>query len=164
MATEATFPLIEDEPEDTPTVGVGATLVAPLEQRAGFGVGLLTPFRRDKRNDFVSGGDADLLRSKIVQVLGTRADNGRMTGELPWRTDFGSLLYTMRFVNIDEAMAAVVRSRIAGALATWLPQVQVTRVVIRQSDTKIMASLTYNVVQVGTANLLARNQEVDVPL
>ena len=168
--TTATFPLIGDEEEDPGAGSTGTATLSELSARVGTGVGPLSPFRRDQRNDFVSGSGAALLSSEIAQVLGTRADDGRMSGELPWRTDFGSLLHTIQFDNIDETMAALIRSRVAGALAHWLPQVKVKRVSLARvknayGDIVAKCGITYDVVSVpGSNNLLAANQEVDIPL
>lgn len=169
MTTEATFPLIEDEETVPVTPGVGSPFLAPIEERAGYGFGLLVPFRRDARNDFISGGGTALLGSAILQVLGTRADNGRMTGELPWRADFGSLTYLLKFSNIDEIWAATARAYISSALATWVPQVKIRDFKVLLSNipdqaTRAVISLTYDVIQSGTNNLVARNQQVEIPV
>jgi hypothetical protein len=51
---------------------------------------LLTPFRRDKKRDFASGSGADLLASKVLEALMTEGATPRSSGELPWRSSFGS--------------------------------------------------------------------------
>lgn len=167
--TTATFPLIEDEEDEDSVPSSGSPPLSAITERVGSGAGPLGPFRRDQRNDFVSGSGDPLLAAEIRQVLGTRADDGRMTGELPWRTDFGSWVHTLQYAAIDETMAAVLRSRVASALARWLPQVKVKQVALSRiqnasGDFVAKCRMVYDVVsQPGTNNLLAANQEVDIP-
>lgn len=168
--TTATFPLIEDEDDDVSTPSSGAAPLSELAARVGTGSGPMAPFRRDQRNDFVSGSGDALLSAEILQVLGTRADDGSMTGELPWRTDFGSLVHVLRYAAIDETMAAVLRSRIASALARWLPQVKIkktglSRVLNTNGDIVAVCSIMYDVVSSPQSNsLLATNQALDIPV
>ena len=49
-----------------------------------------TPLRRDKKRDFASGFGDELTESKVRQVLLTEGAGPHGSGELPWRTGFGS--------------------------------------------------------------------------
>jgi phage baseplate assembly protein W len=143
--------------------------LAALEDRTLLGRGLVVPFRRDKRHDFHAASGAELVRSAISQVLAVRADNGRMTGELPWRPEFGSLLYSLQHTGVDEVFAALARSRVVSAISQWEPRARVTSTqVLRVTDTAgqvtALLRVTYDLVQVGSQNVLTRNQQLDVPL
>ncbi len=163
------FPLIPEPDAPAPAVGTGDALLAPFQERAGLGHGLLTPFRRDRKADFASGGMTALIKACVGQILGTRADDGRMTGELPWRPEFGSVLYQLRMLPIDETFAHLVRSKVTAAVQRWEPRARVTKVqVFRQynSDQNIVAlvKVTFDIVQAGTTNILVANQALEVPI
>ena len=98
---------------------------------------LLIPFRRDLKRDFASGAGLDLLRSKIRQVLLTTGDSSGSTGELAWRTDFGAGLDLFRHRASDEALAELARVRIRDALRQWVPEVEVTRVEARSTESRL---------------------------
>lgn len=169
MAT-ALYPLIPEPEAPSPsTPGVGDSTLVPFQERTGTGYGLLTPFRRDKKSDFASGGLAALVRSCVGQVLGTRADDGRMTGELPWRPEFGSHLHKLGFLPIDETFAAIVRTKIIAAIGQWEPRARVTKVRVSRvynHDQNIVALvyIDFDVVQAGSNNVLVANQTLEVPI
>jgi len=77
--------------------------------------GLLTPFRRDA-SDIASGTGADLLRSKVGQVVGVEP------GELPWRTGFGAGTHALRHRKNDAALAALATARVRAGFAAWAKQ------------------------------------------
>lgn len=62
---------------------------------------LLSPFRRDKKNDFASGSGDELLESQVIQVLMVEGDTAESSGELPWRTSFGSAIHLARHHRND---------------------------------------------------------------
>ena len=84
--------------------------------------GLLTPFRRDRKRDFASSAGDDLLASKVLQVLGTEGATARSSGELPWRTAFGTPLQLLRHQRNDVALAELARVYIRDAFRRWLPE------------------------------------------
>lgn len=91
------------------------------------GYGLVAPFRRDLKHAFAATGGVDLVRSCVEQVLGTFCGNGdQAQGELPWRTDFGSLLPLLRHRRNDFTTQELARTWVAQALARWEPRVRVT--------------------------------------
>lgn len=81
---------------------------------------LLTPFRRDLKSDFASGTGEDLERSKVTQVLATEGATPRTSGELPWRTNFGSALHLLRHQRNDEALGELARVYCQDAIKVWL--------------------------------------------
>ena len=87
------------------------------------GNGVLVPFRRGA-SDFVSGDGFEWLQSAILLILGVRARSRLGGGELPWRSDFGSVVHLLRHRPNDAVTAELARVHVAEALAKWLPQVR----------------------------------------
>jgi hypothetical protein len=83
--------------------------------------GVVPPFRRDRARDFVVGEGPALLRAKVLQILLTEGDTAQSSGELPWRTSFGSGVHLARHVRNDAALAELTRVRVRDALVRWLP-------------------------------------------
>lgn len=107
----------------SPTLDVTATS-AGIETR-----GLVSPFRRGAADVSTATGLA-LLKNNMKQILGTRAGSEYSTGELPWRTDFGSLLHMLRFRNIDIVTQELARIYVIEALARWERRILVRAVKI----------------------------------
>ncbi len=134
---------------------------------AGTLTGLAFPLQRESR-DLRSATTEELVRASIVQILGTRADDGRAHGELPWRPDFGSLLHRLQYMPVDDAFAALVETRVIGALSQWEPRIRVTKTVVERVDTeggvRAVVQVHYVIVQPTTGTPLSGAQRVDVPL
>jgi uncharacterized protein len=92
------------------------------------GFGLLRPFRRDLKADLASDRDERLVRSVVGQVLGTMAGSDFTQGEVPWRTEFGSLLHLLRHKRNDAVLEELARVYVVDALERWEPGVAVTTV------------------------------------
>lgn len=86
---------------------------------------LLTPFRRDKKQDFASGQGSELLRCKVLQTLLTQGASQRSAGDLPWRTAFGAGLELLRHQRNDAVLEELARVQVRDALRRWLPAVRV---------------------------------------
>lgn len=89
---------------------------------------LLVPFRRDRVRDFASGTSYELRLAKILQVLLTEGDTPQGSGEMPWRTAFGSGLHLLRHRNADAVLAELARVRARYALRRWVPSAEPVRV------------------------------------
>jgi uncharacterized protein len=105
--------------------------------------GILTPFRRDKKNDFASGIGDDLLKSQVIQVLMTEGDTPKSSGELPWRTSLGSAIHLARHHNNDAVIAELVRVYARDALKKWLPNITVTGIDVRQESAALFLNVRY---------------------
>ena len=105
--------------------------------------GLLTPMRRDKKNDFASGSGDALLKSQVVQVLMVEGDTPKSSGELPWRTGFGSAIHLARHHRNDAVIAELVRVYARDALKRWLPDVTVTGIDVRQESAALFLNVQY---------------------
>jgi len=89
---------------------------------------LLIPFRRDKKRDFASGAGEDLLASKVRQALLTEGATPRSSGELPWRTSFGSGLHVLRHLRNDAALSDLARVHVRDCLKRWVPEAELVEV------------------------------------
>jgi len=89
---------------------------------------LLIPFRRDKKRDFASGAGEDLLASKVRQALLTEGATPRSSGELPWRTSFGSGLHVLRHLRNDAALSDLARVHVRDCLKRWVPEAELVAV------------------------------------
>lgn len=113
-----------------PAPALSGALARPYVVGAGrsfLGFGLLTPFRRDEKGDFAAGEEETLVLGCVAQVLGTRCSamtaSGPVEGELPWRPEFGSLLYTLVHRNMDDPVTRqLARVYAADALERWEPR------------------------------------------
>lgn len=94
--------------------------------------GLLAPFRRDRKRDFASDDGDDLLASKVLEVLATEGATARSSGELPWRTAFGTPLQLLRHQNNDVALGELARIYVRDAFRRWLPDAEVVRITVER--------------------------------
>jgi uncharacterized protein len=115
------------------------------------GRGLSIPFRRDRARDWASASGEALVRSAVAQVLGTVGASDFTQGELPWRTEFGSLLHLLRHQKNDVALREMAKVYVQDALRRWEPRIMVTRLDAERLDdsqgSKLVLRLRYNVIQ-----------------
>jgi len=115
------------------------------------GMGLLSPLRRDKKSDFAASGGEALVRASVQQILGTLGASDFTQGELPWRTEFGSLLFLLRHQQNDVALQELAKVYVADALRRWEPRVVVTGLTAKRLEdgegNKLVLRLRYNVIQ-----------------
>ncbi len=118
------------------------------------GVGLLRPFRRDQKADFAAEGGEHLIRSAVGQILGTSAASDFTPGELPWRTELGSLLHLLRHQKNDAALQELARVYVVEALKRWEPRVVVSFVRLtrerHEGEDVLAIRLRYNIVSTNT--------------
>jgi len=104
--------------------------------------GLIRPFQRDGRSDFAAATGEQLIRSAIGQILGTVGASDTTPGELPWRTEFGSLLHRLRHQRNDAVLQELARVYAVDALKRWVPRVvahSVNVIVGRDDDANVLA-------------------------
>ena len=170
MPVSASFPLL---PEPTATAPADVTALERDVPARGtgnefLGFGLLRPFRRDLKADFAADGGERLIRSAVGQILGTMAGGDVTEGELPWRTEFGSLLHLLRHQRNDAILQELARVYVVDALKRWEPRVVVTAVRItreREAGDNVLAiRLRYNVIatNVPGSNVLVEGIEHQV--
>jgi len=90
--------------------------------------GLLAPFRRDRKRDFASGSRRELLAAKVRQALMTEGTTPQSSGELPWRTAFGSGIHVLRHQRNDAALAELARVYVRDAMKRWVPEAELIEV------------------------------------
>lgn len=75
-------------------------------------------------------------------------------GEVPWRTEFGSLLHLLRHQRNDAVLPELARVYVVDALKRWEPRVVVTSVQVtreRQDGENVLAiRVRYNVISTNT--------------
>jgi phage baseplate assembly protein W len=127
------------------------------------GFGLVRPFQRDLRNDFAAAGDAQLVRSAVGQILATVGSSGFTQGEVPWRTEFGSLLHLLRHQRNDHVLQELARVYVVEALSRWEPRVVVTSVRVTRSsrgeECQLLIHLSYDVVPTQSGAIVARLEQ-----
>ena len=150
-------------PADPPSLAQSAPGNAPAASGTTasdlLGRGLVTPFRRDGKGDFANASGEDKVRACVAQVLGTEGSNGgNIRGELPWRDEFGSLLFRLRYLNNDATATARATLYVRDALERWEPRVRLKAVVFSRVKTNteaggadaLVVSLTYDIVRART--------------
>lgn len=124
--------------------------------------GILFPFRRDEKNDFASATGPDVIRANVIQILTTKCAGRKNKGELPWRTNFGCLVYVLRHSNDREVNRAMARVYVVDALTLWEPRVQVTDVGLDVYKTAWYLRVYYDIVEGGA--VILSGESADVPL
>jgi len=168
MPASASFPLVPDLPAGAPEVATagGAERSAHDVTQGFLGFGLLRPFRRDLKADFAADGGERLVRSAVGQILGTMASSDFTQGELPWRTEFGSLLHLLRHRRNDAVLQELARVYVVDALKRWEPRVVVTSVQMTrelQDGQNVLAiRLRYNLVDRASGAVLLQNLDQTV--
>ena len=80
------------------------------------------------------------MRSAVAQVLGTVGASDFTQGEMPWRTEFGSLLHLLRHQKNDVALREMAKVYVQDALRRWEPRIMVTRLDAERLDDNEAAS------------------------
>lgn len=130
------------------------------------GRGLLRPFRRDQKRDFASGTGAELVAAQLGQVLGTICSSEVTGGELPWRTEFGSLLHLLRLGNMDPVLIEEARAFVGLAIQRWVPRVRITDIELEQNDfdTAIVMRISWDLQSEGSERLVVTGLETEIAL
>jgi phage baseplate assembly protein W len=156
MPASASFPLVADTPIPTPTAAAPGPSASTTRSTAPafLGFGLLRPFRRDLKADFAADGGEAVIKSAVGQILGTMGASDFTQGELPWRTEFGSLLHLLRHQKNDGVLQELSRVYVVDALKRWEPRVLVTSVQVsreRQDGADVLAIyLSYDLISANT--------------
>lgn len=118
------------------------------------GFGLIRPFRRDGRADLLAAGGEQVIRSAVGQILGTVGASEMTQGEIPWRTEFGSLLHRLRHQKNDSVLQELARVYVVDALKRWEPRLIVTAVTVRREqhdgENVLAIRVRYDVISTNT--------------
>lgn len=120
MAIEFTYPLEEEEvppPEPGPAPSQSQIPGLPPGSLSRFlGVGLAAPVLRTGGGRYDVVAEEMLVSQSIRQILGTISrPNG--DGEIPWRTDVGSMLPLLRHRKNDYVLEEMAKAYVADAVA-----------------------------------------------
>ena len=96
------------------------------------------PFYRDKTRDFATAEGEDLLLSQLRLTLGVMSSGPKSLGELPWRTNFGSLLQQVRNKNNTSEVQALAEVYVRNALDRWMSGTTATVTVQRVNDVMLL--------------------------
>ncbi len=135
------------------------------------GSGIVTPFRRDGKRDFANDSGLADVQACVMNVLGTTCstEDGSIRGELPWRPEFGSLLYRLKHRK-GPHLQELAHIYIVNALARWEPRVIVMASLTTFDREAMMMNirLRYNVIAHNVAgnNVVLRDveQALDLPM
>ncbi len=120
------WPLATPPGPTSPGGGSSSTSSTPVDllvSRNRFG--LVRPFVRDQVNDFAAANGKALIESELGQILGTECNSEKGEGELPWRPEFGSLIFKLRHRNgTDIVTQELARAWAIDAIARWHPTVR----------------------------------------
>ena len=119
---------------------------------------ILSPLRRDRKRDFASGSGLELLKSKIIQVLMTEGDTPRASGELPWRTGFGSAIHLLRHQRNDEVIVEMARVYIRDALKKWLSEVELVNLRVINNGSALLLNVRCQTLQFEVELVDSRRQ------
>lgn len=126
------------------------------------GRGVIRPFRR-VNSDFQSGTGVDLIRSAVALVLGTTCSSKTTQGELPWRTEFGSLLQLTRLRNNDSALKHFAEHYIGDALLRWVPALRITSIEARPTQKqKLVLHIKYDYVDAAGTRVVIPGLETSI--
>lgn len=109
--------------------------------------GILLPFQRDRKNDFANGVGEDLIVSNALLVLSTRASDGRIPGEIPWRQNFGTLLHKIRHQNAKPVIFYQARAYVVDGLARWEPRVRVVAFDLKAEQRRFICRTTVRIIE-----------------
>ena len=104
---------------------------------------VIAPFRRDRKRDFASDDGAKLLKSKVLQALMTRGTTPRSSGELPWRTVFGSGLDLLRHQRNDDVLTELATVYVKDTLKKWVPEVQLIEVGTKRDAARLLLTVRF---------------------
>lgn len=104
-----------------------------------FGHGIVCPFQRDGKGDFANDGGTRLLSSDIGELLGIIGPTPSRPGELPWRTDVGSNLHSLRHRKLhSELIRALAEQMTAGTVRQFEKRVTPGPTTIQVQDDNTM--------------------------
>lgn len=112
---------------------------------------LLAPLKRDRQWDFACVTGTAIYDAQVRHVLLTQSDSHHGAGELPWRTEFGTPLNTVRHASLDAGTIALIRNHIRVAFDRWLPHLALRWVAVEPLDNVMRATVAYVAHTTGTS-------------
>lgn len=127
----------------------------------------MRPFRRSLNGDFEMAEGERLIRAAVGLVLGTLCTSEISLGELPWRTEFGSLLPLLRLQNNDAGLYGLAQYYVVKAIERWVPAVRIRKVNIASSASRpelLAIVVTYDIVDPPSARVVVPGIQTAVQL
>jgi phage baseplate assembly protein W len=167
-----TWPLTTPAGPSIPAVGPtspSAPASRPFTVLDHFGFGLTHPFRRDGKGDFANQAGPELVKSAVSQILGTFASSDISEGEVPWRPDFGSLLYLLRHQPNNLMLQELARVHVAEAIGFWEPRVRITDVRTSKletdnTDDTLEIAVRFNFIDLNTGKVVFEDLESTIQI
>lgn len=104
------------------------------------GCGITCPLRFTSAQDFATSEGRDLVKSDLMQLLGT------VEGEVPWRPALGTRLSRLRHRSNTQALGALARVEVDRAVSRFEPRIRVKSVSLPKAlDSKMDLHLDYEV-------------------
>ena len=159
--------------QDPPTAAIPVTVVTraetgrSLDTSGAVGRGLTRPFRRDQKLDFANDGGVGIIAANVGQILGTLCAGGASTGgELPWRTEFGSLLHILRLRNNDESLVEEAKAYVVDAIQRWEPRARITSLRIDQdfANSRLIIRIGWRPQAQGSQPVVVAGLETEIAL
>ncbi|OHD18821.1 MAG: hypothetical protein A2Y38_16460 [Spirochaetes bacterium GWB1_59_5] len=151
MATQASW-ILETAGEGSLS-GIGGGAIGDV-----YGTGLIHPLVFDGV-DFLTASGPALVANAVSQILGTLGGSDDVVGELPWDTEFGSILPRLRFRKMDLGDRELAKFYIADALNRWEPRIQVHAASVSKDEdagsdnpTTLIIRLRYSLVAANNPN------------
>jgi len=66
------------------------------------GAGLILPFQRDGKDDFLHSSGIDMIKSTLKIILETMSAGPDNSGEVPYNQDLGTLAKLLRHSNVND--------------------------------------------------------------
>ena len=129
--------------------------------------GIITPFRRDKKQDFANDSGLEVIRSNVRTILNTTAASRVTQGEIPFNQKLGCHIQFLKHKNLDdETFEELAIYYIIKAFRENEPRVRVKDVRLKKNRKENKASLVvkYDIIEaVGSGvSVIAPGQEEQV--
>jgi hypothetical protein len=111
-----------------------------------YGHGIICPFQRDGKGDFAHADGLDLLRSDIGELIGVIGPTTQQPGELPWNTELGSRVLTMKHRGLHAEMIRATADQLVSApVRMWEKRARArsTEVVVDENSQSLRISFSY---------------------
>lgn len=117
-----------------------------------YGSGIICPFQRDAKGDFVNGSGLKLLSSDVGELIGIIGPTRSQPGELPWNTDIGSRVLAMKHRNSHiEMMRATAEQLVSAPVRKYEKRVRVGPTTVQQSEDGSTTIVRFSYFPLGSA-------------
>jgi hypothetical protein len=116
-----------------------------------YGSGLICPFQRDGKGDFVNGNGLAVLKTDIAELIGIRGPTMNQPGELPWDTEIGSRVMALRHRGMHTEMTrATAEQFVSEPVRKWEPRARPGKTEVVIDDTEQSITIKFSYIPVGS--------------